>query len=231
MARITVLAPVPPSSSPAARAGAALRRLLRRSGIRRRHRVRVLWPVPEDVAAVLGTSDLAVHLVSSDSRDGDGYRAAGEHPGLLVLPDLDLRPVVEELVRARDPAGRVALREAEAATATRDSVPWFAHLVRRARGVVVTDEAARRRLHRAGCRTPVHVVPLDDRGSEALRRAVESTLALMADPVEWTIGRWAASLRDVGVDREDLADQGYGLRYAEALGELRTSPADGAARA
>jgi hypothetical protein len=130
MARLTVLAPLPPSRSSAAPTGAALVRLLRRS--RPRHRVRALWPVPEHLEIVLAGTDLPVHLVSPDPEDGDVYRAATTHPGLVVLVGLDLEAVIRELVRARDPAGRAAVREAEAADGA-----WFAHVARRARGLVV----------------------------------------------------------------------------------------------
>jgi hypothetical protein len=221
---IAVLAPVPPSPSSIAPAAARVARLLRR-GVRRPYRVRVLWPVPENVDALLGVADLAVHVVSPDREDGDGYRAAVEHTGLVVLPDLDLRPVIEELVRARDPIGRVALAEAEA-TGTMEPA-WFAHAARRARGVIVPDGEKARRLRDAGSRTPVFVVAFDERGAAPLARAVRSTLALVADPAETAIGRWAAALTDVGIGQEELASEGYGLRYAEALDELRRSPAGG----
>jgi hypothetical protein len=222
MARIAVLAPVPPSPSSIAPAAARVTRLLKR-GVRRPHRVRVVWPIPENVDAVLRVADLAVHVISPDREDGDGYRAAVEHPGLVVLAGLDLRPVIEELVRARDPVGRAALAEAEAAGATEPA--WFAHAARRARGVVVPDEAMIRRLRDAGSRTPAFVVPFDERGAGPLAEAVRSTLALVADPAETAIGRWAGALTDLGVGQEELAAEGYGLRYAEALDELRRSPA------
>jgi hypothetical protein len=219
MARLTVLAPVPPSRSSAASAGAALVRALRRRG----HKIRVVWPVPEDVEALLARSDLAVHLVSGDPEDADGYRVAVEHPGLVVLPDLDLGPVIRELVRSRDPAGRPALREAQAAGG--EAGAWSAHVARRARGLVVGDEAARADLRRIGCRTPVFVAPPDDDRAEGLHAAVDATVALIRDPAEWAVGRWASALADCGVGPGELAAEGYGLRYAEALDELRRSPA------
>jgi hypothetical protein len=222
MATIAVLAPVPPSPSSIAPAAARVTRLLKR-GLRRPHRVRVMWPIPENVDAVLGVADLAVHVISPDREDGDGYRAAVEHPGMVVLVDLDLRPVIEELVRARDPVGRAALAEAEAAGGREPA--WFAHAARRARGVVVPDGAMARRLRDAGARTPAVVVPFAERGAAPLAEAVRSTLALVADPAETAIGRWAGALSNVGVGQEELAAEGYGLRYAEALDELRRSPA------
>ena len=219
MARLAVLAPVPPSSSPAAPAGRALVRLLRRG----RHRVRVLWPVPEDLEAVLARTDLAVHLVSADPEDRDGYRAAVEHPGLVVLPDLDLERVVRALVRSRDAAGRAALREAEAAGA--ECPAWSAHVARRARGLIVPDEEARADLRRLGCRTPVFVGRPEPQGADAALAAVDATVALIRDPAEWAVARWAGALVDCGVGPEELDAEGYGLRYAEALDELRRSPA------
>jgi hypothetical protein len=218
MARLTVLAPLPPSRSSAAPAGAALVRLLRRS--RPRHRVRALWPVPEHLEIVLAETDLPVHLVSADPEDGDVYRAAITHPGLVVLVGLDLEAVIRELVRARDPAGRAAVREAEGADGA-----WFAHVARRARGLVVPSEMERGRLLEIGCRTPTFVASLDDRGARAVDRAVASTLALINDPAERTLGRWASALRDSGVGPEELVAEGYGLRYVEALDEIRRSPA------
>jgi hypothetical protein len=218
MARLTVLAPLPPSRSSAAPAGAALVRLLRRS--RLRHRVRALWPVPEHLEIVLAGTDLPVYLVSPDLEDGDVYRAATTHPGLVVLVGLDLEAVIRELVRARDPAGRVAVREAESADGA-----WFAHVARRARGLVVSSEAERARLMEIGCRTPTFVASLDDRGSRVVDQAVTSTLALINDPAERTLGRWASALRDSGVRPEELVAEGYGLRYVEALDEIRRIPA------
>jgi hypothetical protein len=217
MARLAVLAPVPPSRSPTAPAGRALVRLLRRG----RHRVRVLWPVPEDLEVVLARTDLAVHLVSPDPEDREGYRAAVEHPGLVVLPDLDLERVVRALVRSRDAAGRAAILEAEAAGA--EGPVWSAHVARRARGLVVPDEHAREDLRRLGCRTPVFVGGADRNGAEAVRAAVDATIALIRDPAEWAVARWAGALVDCGVGPGELAAEGYGLRYAEALDELRRS--------
>jgi hypothetical protein len=183
----------------------------------------VLWPVPEDVEALMARSELAVHLVSADPEDGEAYRVAVEHPGLVVLPDLDLGPVIRELVRSRDPAGRVALREAEAAGGRGPA--WSAHVARRARGLVVGDDEARAELRRIGCRTPVFVVSPDDHRSPALDAAVDATVALIRDPAEWAVGRWASALVDCGVGPDDVSAEGYGLRYAEALEELRRSPA------
>ena len=216
MARLTVLAPLPPSRSSAAPAGAALVRLLRRS--RPRHRVRALWPVPEHLEIVLAGTDLPVYLVSPDLEDGDVYRAATTHPGLVVLVGRRRSRVGRH--QGRDRAGRVAVREAESADGA-----WFAHVARRARGLVVSSEAERARLMEIGCRTPTFVASLDDRGSRVVDQAVTSTLALINDPAERTLGRWASALRDSGVGPEELVAEGYGVRYVEALDEIRRSPA------
>jgi hypothetical protein len=217
MAQLAVIAPVPPSRSPAAPVGRALVRALRRG----RHRVRAVWPVPEDLEVLLSRADLIVHLASTEPDDSEGYRAAVEHPGLVVVPDIDLEPVVRALVRSRDPAGRTGLREAEAAGG--DGPAWASHLARRARGVVVPDGEAEDVLRRIGCRTPVFAGwPGDE---HVLSRAVAATLALIRDPAEGAVRRWAAALADAGVGTEEVGSEGYGLRYPEALDELRRSPA------
>jgi hypothetical protein len=222
MARLAVLAPIPPSRSPAVPVAAELVRLLRRG----RHKVRVVWPETGDVDAAVARSELAVHLVSPEVDDLDGYRAAVEHPGLVVLPDVNLEPVVRQLAGSRDPSGGAALREAEAAGGR--TAAWSAHVARRARGVIVTDEAARDDLRRVGVRTPVFVASLGNGDAGAVNAAVEATLALLRDPVERVLSRWAAALVTCGVGPNELAAEGYGLRYAEALEELRRSPAGSA---
>jgi hypothetical protein len=98
-------------------------------------------------------------------------------------------------------------------------------VARRARGLVVPWGEERARLLEIGCRTPALVASLDDRGAVAVDRAVTSTLALINDPAERTLGRWASALRDSGVGPEELVAEGYGLRHVAALDEIRRSPA------
>jgi hypothetical protein len=231
MARILVFAPLPPSRSPAARAGAAMVKLLKRSSLRRRHAIRALWPVPESVEAALRGVDLPVYLVADEPDDRDIYEVAMEHPGLVVLQDRSLERLITALVRARDPLGGAALREAERLAPLVDglglepALPWCAQAVRRARGVVVHTEEDRRYLEALGCKTPVFVAPPPDAGDPAgYERAVEATLRLVLDPVEWTLARWTIALADAGVTPAWLRE-GYGVRYVEALEEIRTSPA------
>lgn len=224
-ARILLLAPLPPSRSPAAADGETLRRLLKRLFPGRRG-VRAHWPVPENAEALIGGSDLTVYLLSNDPGEREIYQTAVEHPGLVVLPNLALDEVIEELVRAREPVGLAARRETEKlAERLEIPPPSCAQAVRRARGVVVHREEDHRLLERIGCRTPVFVVPPPGAARpEDYREAVTATLRLLRDPADWSLARWAAALADSGVTAAEL-DQGYGLRYAEALEEIRTSPA------
>lgn len=223
--RILLLAPLSPSRSPAAADGEALRRLLKRLAPGRRG-VRAPWPVPENVEALIRGSDLSVYLPANDPGEREIYQTAVEYPGLLVLPDLALDRVIEELVRAREPVGMAARREAEELAARLDiPTPWCAQAVRRARGVVVHRDQDRRFLERLGCRTPIFVAPPPQAAQpEDYRQAVTDTLRLLRDPAEWSLARWAAALADSGVTAAEI-DQGYGLRYAEALEEIRTYPA------
>jgi hypothetical protein len=231
MAKVVVFAPMPPSRSAVAPAGRALVKLLKRSRLRRRHTIRAMWPVPESVEAVLSGVNLAVYFLANDPEEREIYQLAMEHPGLVVLEDLSLDRVINVLVRARDPLGTSARREAERlAPRVEDlgldpALPWCAQAVRQARGVVVHSEEDRRYLDALGCRTPVYVAPPPGAGDPSgYEAAVDATLRLVLDPAEWTLSRWTAALTDAGVGVDGLRE-GYGLRYAEALEEIRTSPA------
>jgi hypothetical protein len=161
---LVVCSELPPVRSAAAAAGETLVRLLRRAG----HRpMRADWPLPEAIEAHLAAADLAVYHVSNDMEDREIYELAISWPGLVVLHDVVLDRLVLGLLRARDPLGVAGGREALAAASSVAavasegplSVPWCAHLVRRARGVVVHSAFAARYLEAMGCRTPVFVAP------------------------------------------------------------------------
>jgi hypothetical protein len=228
VARIVVFGPLPPSRSSLARSARALVRLLKRS-LRGRHHVRGMWPVPESIEVMLATVDLPVYFMANAPEEREIYQLSMEHPGLVVLEDRSLERVIQVLVRARDPIGFAGRREAERLAerlADLDpDVPWSAQAVRRARGVIVHSEEHRGDLERIGCRTPVYVAPPPSAGDPAgYQEAVEATLRLVLDPAEWTLGRWAAALAEAGVGGAGLRE-GYGVRYAAALEEIRTSPA------
>lgn len=176
---LVVCSELPPARSGAAAGGEALVRLLRRAGYRR---TRADWPLPEAIEAHLAAADLAVYHVSNDLDDREIYELAISWPGLVILPDLALDRLVLGLIRARDPLGVEGGREALAAASNVStlapqsplSVPWCAHLVRRARGVVVHSAFAARYLEAMGCRTPVFVAPhpgaADPAGIRQVRR-------------------------------------------------------------
>lgn len=228
MARIVVFGPLPPSRSALARNAKALVRLLKRA-FRGRHHVRGMWPVPESVEAMLATVDLPVYFMANAPEEREIYQVAMDHPGLVVLVDRSLERVIQVLARARDPIGFAGRREAERLAERLPEldpdVPWSAQAVRRARGVIVHSEEHRRDLERIGCRTPVYVAPPPSVGDPAAYvEAVEGTVGLVLDPAEWTLTRWASALADAGVGAADLGE-GYGVRYASAIEEIRTSPA------
>ena len=97
------------------------------------------------------------------------YRAAFLVPALVVLHDLALDDFVRGLQTLGEPLGYMAAREAAAQRRNLTSPdvmrneplrePWCAHVVRRARGVIVHSDFGRRYLEELGCRTPVFVVP------------------------------------------------------------------------
>jgi hypothetical protein len=165
---LVVCSELPPARSGAAAGGEALVRLLRRAGYRR---TRADWPLPEAIEAHLAAADLAVYHVSNDLDDREIYELAISWPGLVILPDLALDRLVLGLIRARDPLGVEGGREALAAASNVStlapqsplSVPWCAHLVRRARGVVVHSAFAARYLEAMWPRIPVPLIP---RGSD-----------------------------------------------------------------
>lgn len=228
MARIVVFGPLPPSRSALARSARALVRLLKRS-LRGRHHVRGMWPVPESVEVMLATVDLPVYFMANAPEEREIYQLAMEHPGLVVLEDRSLERVIQVLARARDPIGFAGRHEAEQLAERLPDldpdVPWSAQAVRRARGVIVHSEDHRADLERIGCRTPVYVAPPPSAGDPTrYEEAVEATLHLVLDPAEWTLGRWASALAEAGVGSAGLRE-GYGVRYAAALEEIRTSPA------
>jgi hypothetical protein len=53
--------------------------------------------------------------------------------------------------------------------------------------------------------------------------AIDNLVALRADPVRRAIARWAGGLRPAGRGPQHAA-RGLGVRYAEALFELRPEP-------
>jgi hypothetical protein len=176
---LVVCSELPPARSGAAVAGDALVRLLRRSGYRR---IRADWPLLEAIEAHLAAADLPVYHLSNDLEEREIYELAISWPGLVILHDLAIDRLVLGLIRARDPLGVEGGREALAAASKVAplvpegplSVPWCAHLVRRARGVVVHSAFGARYLEAMGCRTPVFVAPhpraADPWGTRRVRR-------------------------------------------------------------
>jgi glycosyltransferase involved in cell wall biosynthesis len=84
------------------------------------------------------------------------------------------------------------------------------------------EEAVRRALAdpSVGDRGRLAVERLAADGTAAYAEAVDRTLALLRDPLEWTLARWAEALLDSGVAGDGVA-RGYGTVYTAALEELR----------
>jgi glycosyltransferase involved in cell wall biosynthesis len=129
-----------------------------------------VWPVGSHDAGRFAGYHLGVFQLGNNVEFHlDVYRAAYLTSALVVLHDLALDDFVRGLKAAGDPLGYMAGREAARLRhelSDPDVVrheplrePWCAHVVRRARGVIVHSEFGRRYLEGFGCRTPVFVVP------------------------------------------------------------------------
>jgi glycosyltransferase involved in cell wall biosynthesis len=162
--------PLPPAPTGVATYDRAVLDGLERIGFTRRRRIDVLWPIgPRDAARVPGYHLGVFQLGNNVEFHLEIYRAAFLTNSLVVLHDLALDDFVRGLKAAGDPLGYMAAREAARlgpAIADPDVLrnrplrePWCAHVVRRARGVIVHSEFGRRYLQAFGCRTPVFVVP------------------------------------------------------------------------
>jgi glycosyltransferase involved in cell wall biosynthesis len=170
MASITWLSPLPPARTGVATYSAAVLSGLRSTRALAGHHITSPWPLPGTVFDLVRVTDLPVYHVGNNADfHADIYRLALRHPGLVVLHDLALDDLARAFIASGDPVGVRAEVEAESARerlvrARPDitgplEVPWCAHLVRRARGIVVHSEFGREYLNAFGCRTPVFVVP------------------------------------------------------------------------
>jgi glycosyltransferase involved in cell wall biosynthesis len=162
--------PLPPAATGIATYDRAVLDGLDRIGWTARHRMDVLWPIePSDAARLPGYHLGVLQLGNNVEFHLEIYRAAFLTNALVVLHDLALDDFVRGLKTAGDPLGYMAAREAarlrpvltDPDVARNEPLrdPWCAHVVRRARGVIVHSEFGRRYLEGFGCRTPVFVVP------------------------------------------------------------------------
>lgn len=171
MARIAYLSPLPPAQTGVAGYSRAVLELLRDTGFDGRHELVARMPKDfDDGDRLVRESDVAVYHVGNNLRyHRDIYALAVRHPGLVVLHDLALDDFAAGLAASDDPLAAPARAEARAAAARlREAdlhldeplkTPWCAHLVRRARGIIVHSRFGRRYLEAFGCRTPIAVVP------------------------------------------------------------------------
>jgi glycosyltransferase involved in cell wall biosynthesis len=162
--------PLPPAPTGIATYDRAVLDGLARIGFMDRHRLDVLWPIEPRHAPRLPGYRLGIFQLGNNVEFHlEIYRAAFLCPALVVLHDLALDDFVNGLKTAGEPLGFMAAREAALLRGrlhTDDIVrneplrePWCAHVVRRARGVIVHSGFGKRYLEEMGCRTPVFVVP------------------------------------------------------------------------
>ena len=162
--------PLPPAPTGIATYDRAVLDGLDRIGFADRLRMDVVWPVHTLDAGRFQGYHLGVFQLGNNVEFHlEIYRAVYLTSALVVLHDLALDDFVRGLKAAGDPLGYMAAREAARLRGTIDDPdavrseplrePWCAHVVRRARGVIVHSDFGRRYLESFGCRTPVFVVP------------------------------------------------------------------------
>jgi len=162
--------PLPPAGTGVATYDRAVLDGLGRAGLPERVRFDAVWPVGSQDAGRFPGYHLGVFQLGNNvDFHLEIYRAAFLTHALVVLHDLALDDFVRGLIAAGDPLGYMAAREAARLRGTTDDPdvignaplrePWCAHVVRRARGVIVHSDFGRRYLEGFGCRTPVFVVP------------------------------------------------------------------------
>jgi glycosyltransferase involved in cell wall biosynthesis len=168
--RIAYLSPMPPAPTGIATYSAQVLASLKEIGFGKRHHIDVLWPLDPRVDETVASADLAIYHVGNNAQfHGEIYRLAIRNPGLVVLHDLAIDDLVRWFRDTGDPLGARAAGEAEPARlnlyeARPDiqgplETPWCAHLLRRARGVVVHSVFGVEYIAAIGSRTPTFVVP------------------------------------------------------------------------
>jgi glycosyltransferase involved in cell wall biosynthesis len=161
---------MPPAPTGIATYSAQVIASLKEIGFHKRNELDVMWPLDPRVDESVASADVAVYHVGNNAEfHGEIYRLASRHPGLVVLHDLAIDDLVRWFRDTGDPLGTRAAAEAEPARLnlyeSRPDIqgplemPWCAHLLRRARGVVVHSEFGREYIEATGSRTPVFVVP------------------------------------------------------------------------
>ena len=162
--------PLPPAPTGVATYDRAVLDGLDRIGFADRVHMDVTWPVLSNEAGRFPGYHLGVFQLGNNVEFHlEIYRAVYLTSALVVLHDLALDDFVRGLKAAGDPLGYMAAREAARLRGTIEDLdavrneplrePWCAHVVRRARGVIVHSDFGRRYLESFGCRTPVFVVP------------------------------------------------------------------------
>jgi glycosyltransferase involved in cell wall biosynthesis len=185
--------PLPPAPTGIASYDRSVLDGLSRIGHGERVRMDTVWPIdPKDVGRFPGYHLGVFQLGNNVEFHLEIYRAAYLTSALVVLHDLALDDFVRGLKAAGEPLGYMAAREASRLRheLTDPDVirneplrePWCAHVVRRARGVIVHSDFGRRYLEGFGCRTPIFVVPHPVVESpEAVERAVPRGAELRAE--------------------------------------------------
>ncbi len=168
--RVASLGPMPPAPTGIATYHRAVLEGLERIGFTQEFPVEPIWPVRDQDFATVPAYRLGIYQLGNNAEFHlPIYRMVWQAPGLIVLHDLSLDDFVRGLQTSGDRLGFVAIREAldarermtlpDARLNPPLRIPWITAVARRARGIIVHAEFARRYLEQIGCRTPIFVVP------------------------------------------------------------------------
>jgi glycosyltransferase involved in cell wall biosynthesis len=192
---LVFVGPLPPAPTGIATYDRAVLDALDRIGFTKRHRMDVLWPLESKDTPKLPGYRLGIFQLGNNVEFHlEAYRAAFLVPALVVLHDLALDDFVRGMRALGEPLGYMATREAAAQRRNLTSPdvmrneplrePTCAHVVRRARGVIVHSEFGKRYLQELGCRTPVFVVPHPAIETPEAIRGAEARARELRQPLE-----------------------------------------------